>query len=153
GVGLSNIVLSGVDKKVSVGDKLLPLVSAIWTDSTTTEVTGFVTWSASPANAITFVDGHLQVVGTGDISLTATYQGATSTIAFNAEPATLSGLRLGFDKREQYLQEQFKVVAEGVHENGYVVNFSENAEWVSSNPAILEPVGSGVFVAKGVGSA
>ncbi|MBE4598979.1 cell surface protein [Vibrio navarrensis] len=153
GVGLDNIVLSGVGKNVKVGDKLLPLVSAMWTDNATTEVTRLSAWSYTPADAIMLVDGQLQVVKTGEIALTASYQGATSTITFNAEPAALASLRIESTQREQYLGDQFQVSALGIHENDYVLNVSDSAEWTSSDPEILESLGGGLFLSKGVGSA
>ncbi|MEZ8739526.1 cell surface protein [Photobacterium swingsii] len=150
---LENIVLTGIDSRVTVGDQLQPVVSALWTDSTTTEVTSLASWSATPADAVSIDGDKLQVLKTGDITLTSTYQGATATVKFTADKAVLTSLQLGFNHREQYLEDQFTVIAEGVHHNNYIVDFSADAEWKSSNPEILESLGNGQFLSKGVGSA
>ncbi|WP_087017895.1 Ig-like domain-containing protein [Thaumasiovibrio subtropicus] len=150
---LENIVVTDVDQKVTVGDKLDPRVAALWSNESSTEVTSLVEWSFSPANAMAWNGNQLQVVQPGEVTLTAKYQGATATVSLNADQAVLDSLRLNYDQREQYLQDEFQVQALGVHLNDYLVDFSDQAEWVSSDPEILESLGNGQFRAKKVGTA
>ncbi|UTV30381.1 Ig-like domain-containing protein [Photobacterium atrarenae] len=150
---LDNIVLTGIHQQVTVGDKLQPLVSALWSDDTSTEVTSLATFTATPKKAVVVNNGQLQVVKPGNITLTAEYQGATATVQFNADQAVLASLRLDFDNRQQYLSDEFQVTAYGVHQNDYLVDFSNEATWVSSHPELLESLGNGRFLAKGTGMA
>ncbi|OLQ74365.1 hypothetical protein BIT28_09330 [Photobacterium proteolyticum] len=150
---VEHIVISGVDQQVTVGDILRPQVSAIWSDEHTTEVTGNTAWAVSPADAVVFTNGNMQVVKPGNILLQAQYQGKTATIGVNADNAVLVSLRLDAEKRQQYLEDERQVSAHGVHQNGYIVDFSQEAEWLSSNPAILESLGNGRFLGKAVGTA
>ena len=150
---LEHIVLSGIGQQVTVGDKLQPQVSATWSNKSTIEVTALTSWAVNPVDAVIITDGYLQVLKPGAITLQAHYQGATATIGFNAGNAVMTSLRLDFDKRQQYLEDEWQVAAQGVHQNGYLVDFSSEAEWVSSNPAVLESLGNGRFLGKAVGTA
>lgn len=150
---LENIVLTGIGQRVTVGDKLQPLVSALWSDDSTTDVTSLVKWSYNPTDAVKLNEGQLQVIKPISITLIAEYQGATATVNFNADKAVLTSMRLGFDRRQQYLGDELQVAAQGVHQNGYVVDFSGEATWTSSNPDILESLGNGRFLTTRVGTA
>ncbi|MEJ2764712.1 Ig-like domain-containing protein [Photobacterium sp. MCCC 1A19761] len=150
---LQNIVLTGIEQQVTVGDKLQPLVSALWSDDTSTEVTSLATFTTLPEKAVVVTNGQLQVVKPGKITLTAEYQGATATVHFNADQAVLASLRLDYDHRQQYLSDEFQVTAYGVHQNDYLVDFSAEAAWVSNNPELLESLGNGRFLPKGTGTA
>ncbi|WP_299017641.1 Ig-like domain-containing protein [uncultured Photobacterium sp.] len=149
---LKNVIVAGLPQRVSVGDKLSPTLYALWSDESSSDVTSLVEWSATPADAVVITDGYPQVMKTGPITLTATYQGATATIQLDADAAVLASLRLDATQRYPYLHDQFKEVAYGVHKNDYLVDYSEEAEWTSSNPEILESLGDGEFLAKKVGS-
>ncbi|MGF1686734.1 Ig-like domain-containing protein [Photobacterium japonica] len=150
---LESITLTDIGETVAVGDKLSPVVNAVWSDESNTNVTPSVSWTASPADAIVVIDGLPQIVKAGEVELTAHYQGATSSVTFNAAEAVLASLRLASDSTEQFLNDYVSVIAEGVNQNGFALDVSDQVEWVSSNAAVLESLENGQFLAKGVGVA
>ncbi|MDO6499088.1 Ig-like domain-containing protein [Photobacterium sanguinicancri] len=150
---LTSITLSGVGKSVTVGDKITPTISANWSNGTVSDVTSLSEISYSPENALKFENGKFYIALAGDISLSASYMGETSTIKVTAQEAVLTGLRLGFNQREQLFNKQFQVSAEGIHENDYIIDFTNEATWISSDSTIVESLGNGLFIGKGVGTA
>ncbi|WP_064609543.1 hypothetical protein [Photobacterium sp. J15] len=146
-----NIVLSGIGQHVTVGDKLMANVSALWSDESATDITSQVNWSCTPAGAVEIKDGYPQVMKTGPITLTAEYQGATATTQFNSDAAVLTSLRLKVYQNYQYLNDQFNIVAYGVHHNDYHLDFSSEVEWTTSDAEILESLGGGEFRANKTG--
>ncbi|WP_281222517.1 cell surface protein [Photobacterium sanguinicancri] len=150
---LTSITLSGVGKSVTVGDKITPTISANWSNGTVSDVTSLSDISYSPENAIKLENGQAYIAAAGDINLSASYMDETSTIKITAQEAVLTELRLGFNQREQLFNKQFQVSAEGIHENDYIIDFTNEATWVSSDSTIVESLGNGLFIGKGVGTA
>ncbi|WP_170107640.1 Ig-like domain-containing protein [Photobacterium lipolyticum] len=150
---VKHLTMSGIPQKVSVGDLLSPSIQAFWSDDTASDVSEPVTYSVSPADALVINNGRMQVQTSGTITLSAEYKGAFDEVTFVADAAVLASLRLEFDSRQQQLKDEWQVVAHGVHQNDYLVDFSDQAEWASSNPEIIESLGNGRFLSKGVGTA
>ncbi|GAL03006.1 bacterial surface protein [Photobacterium aphoticum] len=150
---LESISVTGVGESVMVGDKLSPVVNALWSDESSTVITPAVSWTASPADAVVIVEGVPQVVATGEVVLTAHYDGQTASVTFNATDAVFTSLNLVTDSAEQYLQDTVTLSAQAVNENGFGLDVSEVVEWTSSNPAVLQSLENGQFLATGVGVA
>ncbi|MGF1718228.1 Ig-like domain-containing protein [Photobacterium chitinilyticum] len=151
---VKRLTMSGISQKVSVGDLLSPSIKAFWSDDTSSDVSGLATYSISPEKALTRVNGgQLQVNSAGTITLKAEYKGSFDEVTFDSEAAVLASLRFDSIHRQQLLHDEWKVTAQGVHQNDYLVDFSNEAEWTSSNPETIESLGNGRFLSKGVGTA
>jgi hypothetical protein len=137
------------------------VATGVYSDGTTQNLTGSVTWSSS-AQAVASVSnasgsrGLVSALATGSATISATQAGVTGSTTVIVTPALLAALQVtpASTSRPKGLTQAF--VATGVFTDGSTADLSTQVTWASSDPAkaaVSNAAGSqGLASALGVGS-
>ncbi len=145
GVTVTNSILQSITLPstltVPKGLTLPVLATGLYSDGSTADITASVTWSSS-APAIASVSNLLGSLGlvtgntVGDATLTATYQGKSSTVAVHVSAALLSSISLGASTMTVPRGLTLPIIATGTYSDGSTADLTASVVWTSSAPAV-----------------
>ncbi|MBP1964783.1 Ig-like domain-containing protein [Paenibacillus aceris] len=138
---LKSLTVSQEKLIMKKGDTVALNVEALYTDDTKKDVTSDVIWTSSNAKAATVDSGKVKAIASGETTLTAQLDNKTVTVAVQVDMAsdlTASVPNLVFD-----MNETRSIVLTATDSSGAARNVTADAEWKTSNSAI-------VLVSKGV---
>ena len=139
---------------LSLGNSGQLTATAMLSDGTSQDVTGSVTWSASPSTVVTAnAQGNITGVGKGTALVSASYQGATASAAVSVGPPALTGITIAMDQASLPVGGSEQLTASGKYSDGSAQDLTQSATWNSTSPAIASVSATGSVTAKAAGTA
>ncbi len=132
---LSSIEISPAAPTVHIGTPLSAVITAVYSDSSTKDVSSTSSVVSSAASIVTVSGTTLTGVATGTATITATYQGKTATTPVTVVASPLQSIGIGSVGTINVGQE-VNLVATGVFADGSKQNVTAQANWTSSNVTI-----------------
>src|SRR5579872_3174083 len=147
---LRSINLKPSSSSTGVGEELQFTATGKYSDGSTKDLTGTVTWASSNANEVTIETsgqsnpGLAMGMAPGTVNVTASTSGLTATgkltvntvgpsptqAALTSMSLTPGSVTLGMPSIQQF-------IATGTYGDGSVGDITDNAMWTSSNPAVV----------------
>ena len=141
-----SIIISPSTATIAKGTSQQFTATATLTDGTTQDLSSAVVWSSSDSTVVSInASGSAQGVGTGAVTLSATFGGVTaSTGTINGSPATVASLTIS--------PASASVVAGGTQQFAATATYTDNTSgdvststtWSSSNTAVATVNGAGL---------
>ncbi|MEM7260563.1 MAG: hypothetical protein AAF488_01140 [Planctomycetota bacterium] len=150
---LESIVLDAPDTSLDLGDSATFNVLAAFADGSTEPVTGSVTWSVSQSGVISVQNGSSLVtaVGVGSTSLTAHFQGQTSTVTVEVTAPTVTSVALSGPTGPLEVGQTVALSVVAQYSNGTTQDVTGTAQLALSNPGVANVAG-GVLTALAAGT-
>jgi hypothetical protein len=142
GATLTSFEVTPVSASTAVGTTLPFKATAIYSDSSTQDVTEQTTWASADTNVATISNadgtrGRATGVAEGTVIVTASYQGRTDSATLSVTPVVLSGVYITPLNPEipNGRTQQFSLI--GVFSDGTYQDLTSDASWASGDSGIL----------------
>jgi uncharacterized protein YjdB len=140
---LSTIQVTPFSPKLPVGFITQFIATAIYSDSTTLDVTALATWSSNAPGTAAVSDsggtkGRVTPLGAGSAKITATYQGVTGSDDVTVTAATLSTIKITPAMATVSVQGLQQFTATGSFSDGSSLDVTNYVTWLSSTPATAD---------------
>ena len=141
---LSSVQVSPATATVAAGSTAQYTATAIYSDSTKTDVTTQATWSSNAAS-VASVDssGKATARAAGAATLSATFQGVAGTTSLTVTAATLTGITVSSTKNSLPKGLSVQLVATGNYSDGTQQNLTSQVTFVSSATGVATIAGPG----------
>ena len=149
---VASITVSPAQATITVGTSVSLTATALMTDGTKMNVTGFATWAAMPAN-VTVKGGLVTGVSAGASTVSATFSGKSGTAAITVSSATPTKLSLAPSTLALAPGGTQQLTATLLLSDGSSQDVTKTAAWNSSAPSTATVSASGVVTAVAAGSA
>jgi len=150
---LSSITVTPANARVSAGNKLQYIATGTYSDGSTQNLTGSVTWLSSNTKVATITTAG---VATGLTAGSATIQATLGTISgsttLTVAPPVLVSIAVTPPNNGIVVGGTQQFVATGTYSDGSSQNLTSAATWSSSNPAAATITAAGLATGAGVGS-
>ncbi len=143
GPTLTGVTIQGV-APVQVGGMLPLTARATFSDGSQQDVSAVASWSSSAPQVATVSGGVLTGVGAGTATVSAAYQGVTTTadVIVSAAPATVIGLTVTGNLNLN-IGVSTQLTVKAAMSNGEIVDVTALASYHSSNPLLVSVSASG----------
>ncbi len=132
---VSSLEISPASPKVNVGIPLSVVITAVYSDGSTKDVSSSSTVTSSATTILTVAGTALNGVKAGTATITATYQGKTATATVTVVDTSLQSISIQ-SVAPLSIGGTVKLVATGVFADGTKQDVTSQATWTSSSPAI-----------------
>ncbi len=143
GVLMTRLEVTPISSTTAQGTTLQYTATAIFSDSSTQNVSELAAWTSSNPNAATISNaagtrGRATAVAQGTTTVTASYQGRSSSAGLTVTPVVLSDVYITPLNAEipNGSTQQFNLI--GVFSDGSNQDLTDDAEWVSGNTDVLD---------------
>ena len=151
---LTSILVTPATSSVALGQNAQLTATGIFTDKTTQDVTGLVTWSSSQPSVATVNSAGLATSkSVGKAIITATLRSMSSSNQLSVAPAALVGIAVTSDCPLAPIGTTVQFTAKGTFTDGSVHDLTNSVAWSSSPSAIASVSSVGLVTAKAVGTA
>lgn len=154
-LGAESLVVQGMDTSYATGEVITPTLLAVLPDGSLRDVSDDATWEVSdPLLLAVSSDGSLRARGEGSVQVTASWGGAVSdTMTLTLTDSPPAGMTLFPPVQALVIGGTEDLSATAVYADGTVREVTDRADWVSSNPSVVEVLPGGRVRAVAVGSA
>ncbi|MDQ1358277.1 MAG: trimeric autotransporter adhesin, partial [Acidimicrobiaceae bacterium] len=125
-----------LDAHIAKGQTLPYMATAVMTDGTVQLVTTRTAWSSSSTAVATFIGRMATGVGVGQTTVTAVFQGLTTTAVLTVTPATLRSIRIAPIKQPLARGATLQFTATGTYTDATTQDLTSQVTWSSSTPAV-----------------
>ena len=132
---LSSIEISPADPRVVVFVPLRLVITAVYSDSSTADVSDSATLTSNDRSVVLVAGASLMGVKAGTTTITATYQGKTATATVTVVDTSLQSISIQ-SVAPVPVGQMVNLVATGVFADGTKQDVTSQATWTSSSPAI-----------------
>jgi uncharacterized protein YjdB len=159
---LTEIQVTPFSTSVAQGTPVQFRAVAIYSDSTSIDVTGLATWTSSASTIASVSDavgskGRAEANSPGTASITATYKGVSGSASMTVTSATLTSVQVTPFSPSIPVGYSLRLAATGIYSDGTTADLTGLATWTSVTPAtasVSDAVGSkGLVTANAGGSA
>ena len=151
---LAAIVVRSKDAVSPLGTNEQFTATGAYTDGSTADLTGIVSWTSSPAGIVSINSaGMASTKATGNTTITATSGALSGTGSLTVSPAALVSINLGSSPPSIPLGNSQQLSAKGTYTDGSTQDLTTSVHWVSSSPGIVAINATGLAIAKSVGTA
>lgn len=151
---LSSITITPPNPSVSSGGSVQLSATGIFSDGSTQNMTGLLTYSSSnPLVATVNSSGMLQGLLPGSATITASLGSVSATLSVTITAATLQGLNLGAGTVTVAAGVSTQLSATGSYSDGSTQDLSAVVSWSSSAPSVAAVDATGKVTGLGTGSA
>jgi uncharacterized protein YjdB len=138
---LSAITLPTITQVVPRGLTLPVIATGVYSDGSVADLTSTVTWtsnapSVASVSSLVGSAGLVTGVSVGSTTLTASYDGQSSTVTVQVTAAILSGISLPAVTQNVPKGLTLPIIATGVYSDGSTVDLTSQATWSSSAPSV-----------------
>ncbi|MFT6816811.1 MAG: hypothetical protein ACJATT_000611 [Myxococcota bacterium] len=154
-LGVQTLVVQGIDSAYSSGEIIAPTILAVLPSGDVRDVSEQITWVISDGLvAKTNREGDLRARIEGSTDITATWGSASSeTYTIRVSDASPIGMTLFPPVSAMVVDATESLSATAVYGDGSAREITSYAEWVSSNPSVIEALPNGQIRAVGMGVA
>ena len=146
---------------VSASHSSLPLgateqlnATGTYSDKSTKDITGSVTWTSSAPGVISVGSGGTaQTRSVGTAAIAAASANITGSTNLSVSPATLVGITISATSESIPVGETLQLTAIGTLTDGSTQDLTSSVSWASSSPTVLSIRGSGLASGLSIGSA
>lgn len=151
---VNQIDLSATSSTLAAGTKTQLTAVANYSDGSSQNITGLVSWSSSDSNVATVnTSGEVTAVAPGTATITGNFGGQTSTLTITVTAATVSAIQISTPLASLALGTNGQLKALATYSDNTVVDVTSQANWSSSSPTLVSVDASGQIQALAVGSA
>ncbi|MGN5073609.1 Ig-like domain-containing protein [Aeromonas veronii] len=135
---ISAITVSPTTFSIHKGEQLQLIVTATYSDSTSSDITSSVTWDVdNTAIATVAPDGLLTGASEGTATVTATKDGQTSTATANVTAAIITELRITPETADIPVGQTAQMQALAVYSDLTTADVTDVATWSRSEPSVV----------------
>jgi hypothetical protein len=150
---LASIAVTPANASVTAGTTSSLTATGTYSDGTTQNVTGSVTWATTNSGIATVnAQGVATGVSPGNITVSATSGAITGSAGLTVTPATLVSVALSPQVTGIAVGATQQFIATGNYSDGSTQNLTNSLTWNSSNPAVAT-VNTGLATAVSAGTA
>ncbi|SOD72609.1 Ig-like protein group 2 [Jatrophihabitans sp. GAS493] len=150
---LSSLSISPQSLNGTKGESAQLTATGTYSDASTADLTGQVTWSsADPSVATVSSGGLVSAVGTGTTTVTATLDGVTSSVPTTVRGPTVTGVTVTGVPASLAKGATRQLTATARYSDGTTANVTAQASWSSSEPAVAGVSAGGLLTATGIGT-
>ncbi|MDP3157348.1 MAG: Ig-like domain-containing protein [Archangium sp.] len=140
---LTSIALTPASGGTALGYSRQFIAIGTYNDGTTQVITGLATWTTDDASVaiVSNADGSrglLSTVGTGNVTVSATYQGVTGAASHAVTPAVLVAMSLSSSSVTINVAGSTQLTATGYFSDGSSQDLTSTATWSSSAPGVAQ---------------
>ena len=151
---VNQIDLSATASTLAAGTKTQLTAVASYSDGSSQNITGLVSWSSSDSNVATVdTSGEVTAVAPGTATITGSFGGQTSTLTITVTAATVSAIQISTPLASLALGTNGQLKALATYSDNTVVDVTSQASWSSSSPTLVSVDANGQIKALAVGSA
>ncbi|PJC94473.1 hypothetical protein CUC44_04000 [Aeromonas lusitana] len=151
---VNQIDLSATASTLAAGTKTQLTAVANYSDGTSQNITGLVSWSSSDSNVATVnTSGEVTAVAPGTATITGSFGGQTSTLTITVTAATVGAIQISTPLASLALGTNGQLKALATYSDNTVVDVTSQASWSSSSPTLVSVDANGQIKALAVGSA
>jgi hypothetical protein len=133
-----SIIVDPAGSSIPVGWTQQYQASAIYSDGTSTNVTGLATWLSTDLSVASVSTGGARGRATGltpgSTTIQATYAGVTGSTGLTVSTAVVTSLSLNPESRSAPPGTKFQYTAQAIYSDGTSRDVTGLATWISSNP-------------------
>jgi hypothetical protein len=151
---LVSIAVSAKNSSLPVGSTEQLTATGKYTDGTTKDITGSVTWTSSAPGVVSVSSGGTAMaksVGAGGVSATSSNIAGSTTL--NVSNAALVSIAVSAKNSSLPVGSTEQLTATGKYTDGTTKDITTSVMWASSSPGVFSVSSGGAVVAKAVGSA
>jgi hypothetical protein len=150
---LLQIALSSNQSSLPLGESEPLTATGSFSDGSTQNLTGSVTWQASPSTVASIsAQGDLKALNRGVAQVSAACQGVTGNTSITVGPPALLQIALSPNQSYLPLGESEPMTAMGNLSDGTQQNLTKSVAWTSSGPAIATVSPAGAVIGKALGT-
>jgi uncharacterized protein YjdB len=141
---LVSIAITPANAAVLLGTLQQFTATGTYSDHSSQDITGSVTWSSSDISVVSLAAGGLATaLSLGSVTISATSDSVTGSTAVNVEAAVLSSITVRPVNRKiaPFTSQQFQAI--GTYTDGSTHNVTRQVSWTSSNTAVATIGGGG----------
>ena len=152
--GLVSIAVSGNSSALPLGDSEQLTATGTYTDKSTKDLTGSVTWTSSAPGVIAISSGGaIQAKSVGLAGVSATSSNITGSLNVNVSAATLVSIAVSASQSSLPIGTSEQLTATGTYTDKSKKDLTGSVTWTSSAPGVIAISSAGTAQAKSVGSA
>jgi len=152
---LVSIALSANNPSLPVGNSERLTATGTYTDKTTRDITGSVTWSSSAPSVVSVSSGgtvQAKSVGSAAVSATSS-SNITGRVNLSVSSAVLVAISISSTSESLPIGETMQLGAAGTFTDGSTRDLTGSVNWVSSSPTVLSIKATGLVAGISVGAA
>ena len=151
---LVSIAVNASHSSLPLGTGEQLTATGTYTDSSTKDITGSVTWTSSAPGVVSVSSGGTaQAKGIGSAGVSATSSNVTGNTNLSVSAATLVGISISAASANIPVGDTLQLSAVGTLTDGSTQDLTRSVNWASSAPQVLSVQGSGLVAGMSIGAA
>ncbi len=151
---LVSIAVSASHSSLPLGTGEQLTATGTYTDSSTKDITGSVTWASSAPGVVSVSSGGtVQAKGIGSAGVSATSSNVTGNTNLSVSAATLVGISISAASASIPVGDTLQLSAVGTLTDGSTQDLTRSVNWASSAPQVLTVQGAGLVAGMSIGAA
>ena len=151
---LVSIAVSASHSSLPLGTGEQLTATGTYTDSSTKDITGSVTWASSAPGVVSVSSGGtVQAKGIGSAGVSATSSNVTGNTNLSVSAATLVGISISAASASIPVGDTLQLSAVGTLTDGSTQDLTRSVNWASSAPQVLSVQGAGLVAGMSIGAA
>ena len=151
---LVSIAVSAGNPSLPVGNSEQLTATGTYTDKSTKDITGSVTWASSAPGVISVSSGGaVQAKSVGAAGVSASSGSATGSTKLSVLPAALVGIDISSASESVPVGDTLQLSAVGTLTDGSTKDLTSSVNWASSSPNVLRVKSAGLVAGVSVGAA
>jgi Bacterial Ig-like domain (group 2) len=151
---LASIAISASHSSLPAGTSEQLTATGTYTDKSTKDITGSVTWTSSaPAVIAIGSGGTVQAKSVGSAAVSAVSSGVTGSTNLSVSSAVLAGISIAANSESVPVGDTLQLSAVGTLTDGSTQDLTGSVTWASSSPNVLGVRGAGLVAGLAIGAA
>ena len=151
---LVSIAVNASHSSLPLGTGEQLTATGTYTDSSTKDITGSVTWTSSAPGVVSVSSGGtVQAKGIGSAGVSATSSNVTGSANLSVSAATLVGISISAARTSIPVGDSLQLSAVGTLTDGSTQDLTRSVNWASSAPQVLSVQGAGLVAGMSIGAA
>jgi len=153
GTTLTSIAISPSNPSMVKGATQPLIATGTFSDGSTQNLTGSVTWSSSPGNIVTVSAGLASAMGVGTATVTATSGAISGSDTITVSAASLVSIAVSPSNPAVINGKTRQLTAMATYSDASTQDITASAAWSTSSPNVVNVSGSGLVTAQTPGTA
>ena len=153
GTSLTSIAISPSNPSMVKGATQPLIATGTFSDGSTQNLTGSVTWSSSPGNIVTVSAGLASATGLGTTTVTATSGAISGSDTITVSAASLVSIAVSPSNPAVINGKTKQLTAMATYSDASTQDITASAAWSTSSPNVVNVSGSGLVTAQTPGTA
>ncbi len=153
GTSLTSIAISPSNPSMVKGATQQLIATGTFSDGTTQNLTGSVTWTSSAGNIVSVSTGLASAAAVGTASITATSGAISGSDVITVSAASLVSIAVSPSNPAVINGRSKQLTAMATYSDSSTQDITASASWSTSNPSVVNVSGSGLVSAQAPGTA